>query len=115
MAEMPLDDIRSLLRSSGPDEAICLLQRHGASIEERMAQYRAALETVQGLIALYERQKREDTMPKDYHCSFCGKNRSEVERLIAGPKAVYICNECVDLCNRIIAEARKAEEPTAKA
>ncbi len=39
----------------------------------------------------------------DIKCSFCGKNRSEVKRLIAGP-TVYICNECVDLCNDIIAE-----------
>ena len=39
----------------------------------------------------------------DIRCSFCGKSRSEVKRLIAGP-TVYICNECVDLCNDIIAE-----------
>jgi hypothetical protein len=36
-------------------------------------------------------------------CSFCGKNQGEVRKLIAGPK-VYICDECVDLCNDIIAE-----------
>jgi hypothetical protein len=36
-------------------------------------------------------------------CSFCGKPKSEVGRLIAGP-GVYICNECVGLCNEIIAE-----------
>ena len=34
-------------------------------------------------------------------CSFCGKNQNEVRRLIAGP-SVYICDECVDLCNDII-------------
>ncbi len=34
-------------------------------------------------------------------CSFCGKNQKEVKKLIAGP-TVYICNECVDLCNEII-------------
>ncbi|HEY4485604.1 MAG TPA: ATP-dependent Clp protease ATP-binding subunit ClpX, partial [Nitrospiria bacterium] len=36
-------------------------------------------------------------------CSFCGKSRDEVKRLIAGP-TVYICNECIDLCNEIIAD-----------
>ncbi|MBI3609217.1 MAG: ATP-dependent Clp protease ATP-binding subunit ClpX [Nitrospirae bacterium] len=36
-------------------------------------------------------------------CSFCGKSRDEVQKLIAGP-TVYICNECIDLCNDIIAE-----------
>ena len=36
-------------------------------------------------------------------CSFCGKNQNEVRKLIAGP-SVYICNECIDLCNDIILE-----------
>ena len=34
-------------------------------------------------------------------CSFCGKDASMVERLISGPN-VYICNECIDLCNDIL-------------
>ncbi|MBB1485968.1 ATP-dependent Clp protease ATP-binding subunit ClpX [Oceanospirillum sediminis] len=37
------------------------------------------------------------------YCSFCGKNQNEVRKLIAGP-SVYICDECVDLCNDIITE-----------
>jgi ATP-dependent Clp protease ATP-binding subunit ClpX len=40
---------------------------------------------------------------KEFRCSFCGKSREEVRKLIAGP-TVYICDECVDLCNDIIAE-----------
>ena len=40
-------------------------------------------------------------------CSFCGKNQNEVRRLIAGP-SVYICDECVDLCNDIISEETQA-------
>ena len=53
-----------------------------------------------------------------YHCSFCGKNQDQVKRLIAGPGAVYICDECVVLCQEIINEegqggARKsASKPT---
>ena len=39
-----------------------------------------------------------------YHCSFCGKNQEQVKRLIAGPGAVYICDECVELCREIIDE-----------
>lgn len=37
------------------------------------------------------------------HCSFCGKGQKEVKKLIAGP-GVYICDECIDLCNDIITE-----------
>ena len=37
------------------------------------------------------------------YCSFCGKSQDEVKKLIAGP-SVYICNECVDLCNNIITQ-----------
>ncbi len=37
-----------------------------------------------------------------YHCSFCGHSQDQVRRLIAGPGAVYICDECVDLCKEII-------------
>ena len=42
-------------------------------------------------------------------CSFCGKSQTEVRKLIAGP-AVYICDECVTLCNEIIAEEVEKEE-----
>lgn len=44
--------------------------------------------------------KREDDK---LHCSFCGKSQEEVKKLIAGP-TVYICNECVELCNEILSE-----------
>ncbi|MCX8566999.1 MAG: ATP-dependent Clp protease ATP-binding subunit ClpX [Glomeribacter sp. 1016415] len=40
---------------------------------------------------------------KVLHCSFCGKNQHEVKKLIAGP-SVFICDECIDLCNDIIRE-----------
>ncbi len=42
-------------------------------------------------------------------CSFCGKNQDEVKKLIAGP-AVYICDECIELCNEIIAEEIEHDE-----
>ncbi len=39
-----------------------------------------------------------------YYCSFCGKSQDQVRRLISGPGAVYICDECVELCREIIQE-----------
>lgn len=39
-----------------------------------------------------------------YVCSFCGKPNAEVRHMIAGPKRVYICDECVRLCNEILAK-----------
>jgi ATP-dependent Clp protease ATP-binding subunit ClpX len=44
----------------------------------------------------------------NYTCSFCGKNQDQVRRLIAGPGAVYICDECVELCREIIQEDSSA-------
>jgi len=42
------------------------------------------------------------------HCSFCGKEQDAVRRLVAGP-GVYICDECIELCNEIIAEETEQE------
>ena len=47
-------------------------------------------------------------------CSFCGKTQDEVKKLVAGP-TVYICNECVALCNDILKEEDKGETKTAAA
>jgi hypothetical protein len=41
-------------------------------------------------------------------CSFCGKSQNEVKKLIGGPKGVFICNECIDICNEIIADYQQA-------
>jgi len=46
----------------------------------------------------------------DFHCSFCQKRRREVRKLISGPR-VFICDECVALCNDIIAKEEAAERP----
>ena len=45
-----------------------------------------------------------------YRCSFCGKGQEEVRRLIAGPGAVYICDECVSLCREIIEEEEQPQQ-----
>ncbi|MBM4289595.1 MAG: ATP-dependent Clp protease ATP-binding subunit ClpX, partial [Deltaproteobacteria bacterium] len=53
--------------------------------------------------------KRGSDKTSDLLCSFCGKSQSEVKKLIAGP-SVYICDECIELCNDIIAEENEKEE-----
>ena len=50
-----------------------------------------------------DKDNTENGEDKLLYCSFCGKNQNEVRKLIAGP-SVYICNECIDLCNDIIKE-----------
>jgi len=52
-------------------------------------------------------KKRDDNA--NLSCSFCGKSQKEVKKLIAGP-TVYICDECIELCNDIIAEEYGREE-----
>lgn len=51
---------------------------------------------------------------KVFHCSFCGKSQHEVRKLIAGP-SVYVCDECVALCNDIINEEASDDKTTATA
>ena len=55
-------------------------------------------------------KKRDDDA--NLSCSFCGKSQREVKKLIAGP-TVYICDECIELCNDIIAEEYGQEEGAA--
>ena len=49
----------------------------------------------------------------EQRCSFCGKSKEEVRRLIAGPDGVFICDDCVDICKAMVDETiekDKAEE-----
>jgi ATP-dependent Clp protease ATP-binding subunit ClpX len=52
---------------------------------------------------------KRDTSHGNLSCSFCGKSQKEVKKLIAGP-SVYICDECISLCNDILAEEVQKEE-----
>jgi ATP-dependent Clp protease ATP-binding subunit ClpX len=47
-------------------------------------------------------------------CSFCGKSQNDVKKLIAGP-GVYVCNECIDICNEIINDDEQTETTTTRA
>ncbi len=57
------------------------------------------------------RNHNNNNSNNELFCSFCGKSQDEVKKLIAGP-SVYICDECIQLCNEIIAEeySKEAEE-----
>jgi len=55
-------------------------------------------------------ERRRDETNGSLCCSFCGKSQKEVKKLIAGP-TVYICDECIALCNDIIAEEGEKDEP----
>jgi ClpX C4-type zinc finger len=52
------------------------------------------------------------TRSDDVRCSFCGKDRTQTARLIAGP-GVYICDRCVELCNEVLAQSGAGGQPPA--
>nr|WP_315486708.1 ATP-dependent Clp protease ATP-binding subunit ClpX [uncultured Undibacterium sp.] len=58
--------------------------------------------------------KKSTAGEKLLYCSFCGKSQHEVKKLIAGP-SVFICDECIDLCNDIIRDEINALEPISSA
>src|SRR5690606_15906873 len=53
--------------------------------------------------------KKGSSSEKTLYCSFCGKSQHEVKKLIAGP-SVFICDECIELCNEIVRDELPAEE-----
>ena len=53
-------------------------------------------------------EKKGASGEKVLYCSFCGKSQHEVKKLIAGP-SVFICDECIELCNDIIRDEVPAE------
>ena len=64
------------------------------------------------LAILYKKEMPNNEQNKLIRCSFCGKTQDAVQRIIAGP-GVYICNECIDVCNNIIEDdLYEDENPT---
>lgn len=51
-----------------------------------------------------QEETQEKQAPDINRCSFCGLPQDQVERLIGGPHGVFICNECIELCNLVIRE-----------
>ena len=56
--------------------------------------------------------EKKGSSEKLLYCSFCGKSQHEVRKLIAGP-SVFICDECIELCNDIIRDEAQAEPAAA--
>ncbi len=52
---------------------------------------------------------------KDVRCSFCGKHESEVKKILAGPNGVFICNECLRVCEKLMNEKMRSENDGAVA
>ena len=48
--------------------------------------------------------------PTRHRCTFCGRSQEDVERLIAGPEGIFICNFCVDLCHNLLTNEDEEEE-----
>ena len=48
------------------------------------------------------------------YCSFCFKSQHDVKKLVAGPSKIFICDECVDLCNQIIADGPPKVTPASR-
>jgi ATP-dependent Clp protease ATP-binding subunit ClpX len=59
-------------------------------------------------------EKKGGSSEKVLYCSFCGKSQHEVKKLIAGP-SVFICDECIELCNDIIRDETPTDAPAGKA
>ncbi len=103
--EMPLAEIRTLLAADDPATARTCLARHRARLVGQIAAQQRAIADLQALDRWYQDVGKERAMDQRHtvhQCSFCGKRRNEIERLIAGPDGVFICNECVALCNAIL-------------
>lgn len=113
--EMPLEEIRVILSTPDPQIAERHLLAHQQRIVERISRDKHILALLTPLIEQNRSQRKEQCMQPEktqqdeskstaYQCSFCGKGHHEVKRLIAGPQGVFICDECVQRCNEILAK-----------
>jgi len=116
--EMPLSEIRVLLTTEDPAVIHAVLARQRARLAEHISRQQRAVLLLDDLDATWTHRKGgNDMMPQEqddlqhartgYGCSFCGKDHAHVRRLIAGPKGVFICNECVAQCNEILAKEER--------
>jgi DNA-binding transcriptional MerR regulator len=113
--DMPLAEIRAVLAASDAATERRLLARQRRQMEQHLTTYQRALEALRAVEDGCERTREEQSMEheaKAYCCSFCGKANNSVQRMIAGPNGVFICSECVTLCNDLIAKKEK-EQPAA--
>jgi len=86
--------------------AIGLAVTHGQSLE--LIAQAFGLENWNTLCAKIDAERPSETQARTLYCSFCGKSQHDVQRLIAGPD-VFICDECVGLCDGINLDGRLAK------
>lgn len=91
-------DIRDCILDFSNEEHVQAVQQVIAAFPEAARRALAADERVKELERIHQALTQTAT---ELGCSFCGKPREETRSLIAGLK-VYICDECLDLCNRIV-------------
>jgi len=85
---------------------------HADRFIQNLAKLQRAEKRLERQIARSEDQYYKNEMKRGIACSFCGKDKDEVKRIIAG-EGVYICNECIDLCTEILSEdATDSKEAT---
>jgi len=120
-----LDEVRDHLleasasemrRGASAEEAACrVIERFGppGAVARAFGRRRDWLAPLRQLGILARRRTRmASTTGEAFRCSFCGKGQHQVRRLIAGPNFVYICDQCVALCNEIIAREEGRPEPS---
>lgn len=101
---LPLPEVQALLHA-GDRDAERILERHRARLRgEIEARRRIVRRVPTGKEWIHRKESKMGQEKQSYVCSFCGKPNEEVQRMIAGPKGVFICNECIGLCNTIIAK-----------
>jgi DNA-binding transcriptional MerR regulator len=109
---LPLQEVQELLLADDTD-ARKILERHRDRFRDEIEARRRLVQRVPTKDDwIYRRERQMEHEKKTYACSFCGKGAEEVRRFIAGPKAVFICNECVDLCNKIMDEEESKSAAT---
>ena len=106
--------------SKDTDRNLLHVRRRGEGVRDRRRGHRRSASTSQPE-PVAPRARRPDTpaimkkriaSPHPIRCSFCGRGQDEVARLVSGP-SVYICSECVKLCNDILEGEIEREQPSA--
>lgn len=101
---LPLPEVRALLHADASD-AERILERHRTQLRGEIESRRRMVRRIPTKEEwMYRKEQKMEVETASPACSFCGKSRDRVRRMIAGPGSVFICNECVDLCNKVIAE-----------
>lgn len=108
VVEWKIDTLRTDLAAT--DSGLSGLERRLSALENAMPSSELIGDIRYDLVEVRKwafGDKYPGRLDRDLHCSFCNKSQHQVRKLIAGP-TVFICDECVDECNSIIAKGTKA-------